>query len=60
MKKRIMAVLMCVIMMFSLAACGSDKDSAETEQAATEEMTFEELVKAAKGTTVTFYGWGGD
>lgn len=60
MKKRIMAVLMCAIMMFSLAACGSDKDSSETEQAATEEMTFEELVEAAKGTTVTFYGWGGD
>ena len=23
-------------------------------------MSFDEMVDAAKGTTVTFYGWGGD
>lgn len=61
MKKRILAVFMSLIMMFSLAACGTNADKESHEGiTATEDMTFDELVELAKGTTVTFYGWGGD
>lgn len=61
MKKRILSVLLCLVMMFSLAACGSKTESEEAESTeTTEAATFEDLVEEAKGTTVTFYGWGGD
>ena len=76
MKKRLVALLMAAVMTCSLVACGSDKETQEQtgteQQTATEEttsgeaikdvteMTFDELKEAAKGTTVSFYGWGGD
>ena len=71
MKKRLLAFFMAAVMTCSLVACGSD-NSQESSQAGigeqttedTEkdvaEMTFEEMKEAAKGTCVTFYGWGGD
>ena len=63
MKKRILSILLITVMIFSLAACGSKeekKDEAEKESVSVEEMSFDELKEAAKGSTVTFYGWGGD
>ena len=74
MKKRILALLMAGVLTCSLTACGSGNDAQENEQTAAEqqittenavtkdiaEMTFDEMKEAAKGTTVTFYGWGGD
>lgn len=62
MKKRILASLLCVVMLLSMVACSSKtetEESADNTEVA-EDATFEELVEAAKGTTVTFYGWGGD
>lgn len=67
MKKRIAALLLSTVMAFSLTACGNSAktekaDNKETKQTteAVENMSFDEMVDAAKGTTVTFYGWGGD
>ena len=70
MKKRILAALLSAVMVLSLAACGSsessegsDSSAAEStaaESTASDEASFEALVEQAKGTTVTFYGWGGD
>ena len=67
MKKRIAALLLSTVMAFSLTACGNSAktekaDNKETKQTteAVEDMSFDEMVDAAKGTTVTFYGWGGD
>jgi len=64
MKKKILALLMLTILVISLAGCsGESSDSgkpAESLPAAVEDMTFDEMVAAAAGTTVTFYGWGGD
>lgn len=63
--KKLLSLLLTVMMMLTLVACGSKTEepvSEETGQAAksVDEMSFDELVEAAKGTTVTFYGWGGD
>lgn len=63
--KKLLYLLLTVMMMLTLVACGSKTEepvSEETGQAAksVDEMSFDELVEAAKGTTVTFYGWGGD
>ena len=62
MKKRIIAAMLAVMMTVSLAACGEKNKSAGKKESAPNaaEMTFEEIKKAAEGTTVTFYGWGGD
>ena len=47
-------------MSLSLAACaGADKKETKSDKEISE-MSFDELKEEAKGTTVTFYGWGGD
>lgn len=65
MKKRLVAALLAAAMTLSMAACGGSGESGETsgdtaEQTSVDDMSFEEMTEAAKGTTVTFYGWGGD
>lgn len=61
MKKRILTALLAAAMTFSLAACGNGTGSSSQEQnGSVDDMTFDEMVEAAEGTTVTFYGWGGD
>ena len=54
--KRFVALLLAVLMLFGLTACGA-KTNAEIDLA---NASWEEILDAAKGTTVTFYGWGGD
>ena len=51
MKKKLLSVLLATTMTLSLAACSSNssKDSSDND-----------MKKEAKGSTVTFYGWGGD
>ena len=53
--KKFFAFLLAVMMLLSMCACSKAPDSIDLEKA-----TWDEIVKAAKGTTVTFYGWGGD
>lgn len=65
MKRRIMSVFLAALMMLSLAACGSKSEEVSgsddsSSEKSIEEMSFDELKEAAKGSTVTFYGWGGD
>lgn len=56
MKRKIIAILMMLIMTLSLVACEkSSKTSANVD-----EMTYDQLLEEVKGSTVTFYGWGGD
>ena len=50
------AALLCMIMVLSLVACGSKEEN----NVNVDDMTYEQILEAAKGTTVTFYGWGGD
>lgn len=59
MKKKLLSVLLATTMTLSLAACSS-KDSSDKKNSKVEEMSFDDMKKEAKGSTVTFYGWGGD
>ena len=54
MKKMVALLLACTMM---LALFGCSKKTQEMDLAA---ASWEEIVEAARGTTVTFYGWGGD
>lgn len=59
--KRIFALLLALMMALSLAACGgSDAQDGGDNALDLSTASWEELVEAARGTTVTFYGWGGD
>ncbi len=62
MKKRISAALLAVVIAFSMTACGNNERPKEENKTASvaEEMSFDTMKEEAKGTTVTFYGWGGD
>ena len=53
--KRILALLLSLIMVLPLIGCGQKNEEIDLTNA-----SWEEIVEAAKGTTVTFYGWGGD
>ena len=54
MKKLIALMLICLLVL-PLFGCGS-----KTEEMDLTNASWEEILEAAKGTTVTFYGWGGD
>lgn len=54
--KRFWALVLALTMLLTLSACRSS-GGGETERVPD---TFEEMVRSADGTTVTFYGWGGD
>lgn len=56
MRKNSTLLLVLLLLLSLLAGCGGGKPE---EQDLTE-MTFEAMMEAARGTTVTFYGWGGD
>ena len=53
--KRLLALLLAAVMVLGLTACGAKEKEIDLNN-----TSWEEIVKAAKGTTVTFYGWGGD
>lgn len=55
--KRLFCIMMACAMLLC-AGCGSKAD--KTEEIDLSSASWEEIIEAAKGTTVTFYGWGGD
>ena len=54
--KKLIALLLAAVMLLGLTACGTKKN----EEIDLANASWEEILEAAKGTTVTFYGWGGD
>ena len=54
--KRFIAIILAAVMLLGLTACGGQK----AEEMDLANAAWEEILEAAKGTTVTFYGWGGD
>ena len=55
MMKRLLALALACVMLLGLAGCGKKAAALDLENA-----SWDEILEAAKGTTVTFYGWGGD
>ena len=53
--KRLIALLMVLAMILGLTACGTEKEEMDLSNA-----SWDQIVESARGTTVTFYGWGGD
>ena len=53
--KRLFAFVLAFIMLLSLTGCGKKAETVDPANA-----SWEEILEAARGTTVTFYGWGGD
>lgn len=53
--KRLIALLLAAIMVLGLCGCGAKEEELDLTTA-----TWDEIVEEARGTTVTFYGWGGD
>lgn len=54
--KKIIAIIMSTFLMFSMVACGKSENAIVN----VDNMKYEEILEVAKGSTVTFYGWGGD
>ncbi len=54
-RKQIAALLLAIALLLNLSACGAQKETIDPSAA-----SWEEILAAARGTTVTFYGWGGD
>ena len=52
---KIIALLLALVMLLGLTACGAKEEEVNLADA-----SWDEILEAAKGTTVTFYGWGGD
>ena len=53
--KKTIALLLCFVMVLPLLACGQKQEELDLHNA-----SWEEILEEARGTTVTFYGWGGD
>ena len=53
--KNIFAFVLALTMLLSLAACGAPEEQFDPAAA-----SWDEILEEARGTTVTFYGWGGD
>lgn len=60
MKKKLFTMFILTVLLFSMAACSKKENNTKEMETDIADMTFEEMVESAKGTTVTFYGWGGD
>ena len=54
--KKIFLFFMCTVLVLGLAACGQ-RNVSETDVIS---KSWDDIIKDAKGTTVNFYGWGGD
>ena len=53
--KKTIALLLCFVMVLPLLACSQKQEELDLQNA-----SWEEILEEARGTTVTFYGWGGD
>ena len=57
--KKLLASLMALAMIFVLAACGNSATT-DSEEIDLQAASWEDILEAAKGTTVAYYGYGGD
>lgn len=59
MHKKLVLLIISAVLAFSLAGCSESEKPKEQIKGDLLDKDFEELLEAARGTTVTFYGWGG-
>lgn len=65
MSRKLLLIILSGLLIFNLVGCSTNKvDKVEVGDGQIEQLDildkdFEELMEAARGTTVTFYGWGG-
>lgn len=59
MRNKLLLLAIATMVLLGLAACSSGGPDEETSENVLE-MNFDEVLEAAKGSTVTFYGYGGD
>ena len=57
MKKKIYTVILCMMMVLSLVGCSKSQKPNDTNIL---DASYDEILKSAKGTTVNFYGYGGN
>ena len=53
---KLTALVLALVLVLGLTACGG----AQGEELDLNSASWDQILEAAKGTTVTFYGWGGD
>lgn len=64
--KKFSILAFAFLLIFSLVACSSNEPKEEAkkpeqgQEGSILEKDFEQILESAKGSTVTFYGWGGD
>ena len=56
--RKLLALLLSFTLLFSFNGCGQKQSG--TQELDLSSAEWDEIVEAARGTTVTFYGWGGD
>ena len=56
--RKLLALLLAFTLLFSFIGCGQKQSG--TQKLDLSSAEWDEIVEAARGTTVTFYGWGGD
>lgn len=56
--RKLLALLLAFTLLFSFNGCGQKQSG--TQKLDLSSAEWDEIVEAARGTTVTFYGWGGD
>lgn len=56
--RKLLALLLAFTLLFSFTGCGQEQSG--TQELDLSSAEWDEIVEAARGTTVTFYGWGGD
>lgn len=58
--KKLLSILLVAMMIFVTGCANTTTNEQKATEFNLEEATFEQIVEQAKGSTVTFYGWGGD
>ena len=61
MKKKNYTVILCIMMILSLVGCSKSQKTSDTNSNINIlDNSYDEILKNAKGTTVNFYGYGGN
>ena len=60
MKRKTHIVVLCMIMILSLVGCSSPKQASDRNSIDILDSTYDDILDDAKGTTVNFYGYGGN